>query len=64
MTTTTAMMMTNVDDEALGASAWHFYIMSCDGADNNNYGNDVDECPRPCLMRKRMAFSYCVAQMR
>jgi hypothetical protein len=61
MTTTTAMMMTNIDDKALGASARHFFIASRDGSDNNNYGNDNDKYQRQGLGRKRPAFLHCVA---
>ncbi len=43
-TTTTAMTMTNVNNEASGTSAQHFYIASRDGNDDNNYGNDDDKC--------------------
>jgi hypothetical protein len=38
MTTTTVMTTTNVDDEALCASARHFRIASRDS--DSNYGND------------------------
>ncbi len=39
-----AMTPTNVDNEASGASARHFYNASHDGDDDSNYGNDDDEC--------------------
>jgi hypothetical protein len=44
MKTTTAMMSTNVDNKASGASAQHFYIAPRDGNDDNNYGDDDDKC--------------------
>jgi hypothetical protein len=44
MTATTAMMTTNVDDEASGACARHFYIALHDGDNSSNYGNDDDKC--------------------
>ncbi len=37
------MTTTNVDDKASCASAWHFHIASCDGDNDNNYGNKVDK---------------------
>jgi hypothetical protein len=39
-TATTAMTTTNVGDEALGASAQHFYITSRNGNNDSNCGND------------------------
>jgi hypothetical protein len=57
------MTTANVDDEALGVSARHFYIALRNSNDDNNYGYDDDECRRQGLVRKRMAFSYHVAQM-
>jgi hypothetical protein len=53
-----AMMMTNVNDKALGASARHFHIASRSGNDNNNNGNDDNECRRQGLRRERRAFLY------
>ncbi len=41
-TATTAMMMTNVDDKASGASARHFHIVLRNGNDSN-YGNDDED---------------------
>jgi hypothetical protein len=51
-----AMTTTNVDDEALGASARHFYIASRDGNNDSNYGDDNNECRRRGLGRERTAF--------
>ncbi len=39
------------------------HVASHGGDKDNNYGDDDDECGRQGLVRKRMAFSYCVAQM-
>jgi hypothetical protein len=56
MTTTMAMMMTNVDNKAVGASTRHFYITLCNGEDNNNYGNHDDECQRQGFVHKHTEF--------
>jgi hypothetical protein len=58
MTATTAMTTTNVDDEASGVSARHFYIALHDGNNDSNYGNDDVEFRRRShrqgLVRKGM----------
>ncbi len=38
------------------------HVASHGGDNDNNYGDDDDECRRRGLVRKRMAFSYCVAR--
>jgi hypothetical protein len=43
-TATTVMMTTNVNDEASGASARHFYIALRNGNDDSNYGSDDNKC--------------------
>ncbi len=62
MTTTMAMMTTNVNNKALGTSARHFYIASRDGDDDNNYGNDDDECQQQSLVREHTVCSYLITQ--
>jgi hypothetical protein len=54
-TTSTAMMMTNVDDKASGASARHFHIASRSGdKDNNNYWQQrMTSVGRQDLVRER-----------
>ena len=50
------MMTTNVNDNALGASARHFHIVSRSGNDNNNNVDDDNKCLRQGLRRERRAF--------
>jgi hypothetical protein len=59
-TATMAMMTTNVDGKALGASARNVYIASRDGNDDSNYGDDDNECRQQGLGRERTAFLHCV----
>jgi hypothetical protein len=63
-TTTTAMMTMNVDNKALGASAQHFYMASCNGNNDINYDNDDDKCRQQGLGRERSAFLHRIAQRR
>ncbi len=54
-TTTKAMMTTNVDDKALGTSAWNFHIASRSGNDNNNnyWQQRTTSVGRQGLVRKK-----------
>jgi hypothetical protein len=61
-TATMAMTTTNVNKEALGVSARHFYIASCDSDNNSNYGDDDNKCQQQGHGRKRTAFLHCVTQ--
>jgi hypothetical protein len=58
------MMATNVNNEASGVSARHFYIALHDGDNDSNYGNDDDECRQRGLGREHPAFLHCVVRWR
>jgi hypothetical protein len=63
MTTTMAMMMTNVNNMASGASARHFHIASRSGNNNNNYWQQgTMSIGRRGLVREHTTYSHRVAQ--
>ena len=64
-TTTTAMMTTNVDDKASGASARNFHIALRSGNDDYNIYRQqrTTSVERQCLVREK-TYSHCVVWWR
>ena len=64
-TTTTAMMMTNVNDKASGMSARHFHITSRSGNDDNNYWQQrTTSVGRRRLVREHTTYFHRITRWR